>query len=162
RTKQWSDMEVDPDLEAAVVNVMDNLFALKPTINAEGDRKPRILGLTARAKELFIQFFNAHARDQMTLGQDLAAPWSKLEGYAARLALLIHCIRFAAADPTLEDPGQVDDVSMEAGIKLSDWFGNEAKRVYAMLSETQEEADQRELIELIKRHGGDITARQLM
>jgi hypothetical protein len=162
RRREWSEMEVDPDLEAAVINVMDNLFAMKPTVDEEGEPKPTVLQLTPRAKEFFIQFFNTHAKDQMAMGDDLAAAWSKLECYAARLALLVHCLRVAADDPTLARPDMVDEVSMEAGIKLSDWFGNEAKRVYSMLTDSQEETDRRELIDLINRQGGQITLRELM
>jgi Protein of unknown function (DUF3987) len=73
RQREWSEMEVDPTLETAVINVMDNLFAMKPTVDDEGEAKPTLLRLTAQAKELFIQFFNAHAKDQMALGDDLAA-----------------------------------------------------------------------------------------
>jgi hypothetical protein len=41
------------------------------------------------------------------------------------------------------------------------WFGREAERVYAVLRETENEADQRELVELIRGRGGSISARDL-
>jgi hypothetical protein len=56
----------------------------------------------------------------------------------------------------------VDEISMKAGIALAQWFGHEAKRVYAMLGETALERDRRELAELIERRGGQVTVRDMM
>jgi hypothetical protein len=50
---------------------------------------------------------------------------------------------------------------MAAGIGLSRWFGQEAKRVYAMLAEDEADQDTRELVERIERLGGTIPAREL-
>ena len=47
------------------------------------------------------------------------------------------------------------------GIKLTRWFGSEAKRVYAMLSEDEKHREQRQLIEWIDRKGGSVTAREV-
>ena len=92
---------------------------------------------------------------------EMSAAYSKLEEYAARLALVIHCVRSAAADPDLESPDLVDATSIKMGIKLTRWFGSEAERVYAMLSENEQQREQRQLIEWIERKGGRITARQV-
>ena len=35
----------------------------------------------------------------------------------------------------------VDEVSMAAGITLADWFGQEGRRVYGVLGESDEERD---------------------
>ena len=42
------------------------------------------------------------------------------------------------------------------------WFKSEARRVYAMLGESEEGREERRLAELIHRKGGSITARELM
>jgi hypothetical protein len=60
------------------------------------------------------------------------------------------------------DPDTVDEISMAAGIALSRWFGQEAKRVYAMLSESEEEQTIRELVDLVGRLGGHATPRDLL
>jgi len=77
------------------------------------------------------------------------------------LALVSHCVRVVSADPSLTSPDVVDEVSIEAGITLSRWFGYEAKRVYAMLSEDETETEQRVLVEWITARGGTATAREL-
>ena len=42
-----------------------------------------------------------------------------------------------------------------------DWFKHEARRVYAMLSESDEARDHRQLIEWIQRKGGSVAVREL-
>ena len=37
---------------------------------------------------------------------DLAAAWSKLEGYAARFALLVHLVRAESGDPRWSMPAR--------------------------------------------------------
>lgn len=93
---------------------------------------------------------------------DLAAAWSKLEGYAARFALLDHLVRLVSDEPALSG---VDEHSVKTGVALARWFADEAARVYAEIGgdkEPPEAREQRELIRIIRDHGGKITARQLM
>jgi len=51
--------------------------------------------------------------------------------------------------------------SMNAGIMLANWFKHEARRVYAMLDESDAERDQRRLVEWISHKGGTVTAREV-
>src|SRR5262249_51647244 len=92
---------------------------------------------------------------------DISAAWSKLEEYAARLALVVHFTRLAAGDPNLTKPDIVDTASMNAGIVLTRWFKHEARRVYAILDESDAERDQRRLIEWIERKAGTVTPREV-
>ncbi|MEO2046370.1 MAG: hypothetical protein ABGX16_07335 [Pirellulales bacterium] len=50
---------------------------------------------------------------------------------------------------------------MLSAIELSDWFGGEAKRVYCLFTESEQEEENRKLIEWVHRHGGQVTAREL-
>jgi len=158
--KKWTDADIDPELEADYAGVLDVLLTLEPAGDEE-DWQPVLVPLTASGLAEFIPFFNEHNLEQDGLDGDLVAAWSKLEGYAARLALVIHYTRWAAGDDTV-DPNAVDEQSVQAGIKLSRWFGNEAKRLYGQLAETDVDRERRELTELIRRKGGNITARELM
>ncbi len=56
---------------------------------------------------------------------------------------------------------RIDQRSIEAGIGLSDWFGNEARRVYALLRETKEQREERELVAWIAQRGGRATVRDI-
>jgi hypothetical protein len=117
--------------------------------------------LNGEAKDAWKAYYNAHAQEQADLEGELSAAWSKLEEYAARLALVLHFVRWAAGDPNLLKPEIVDAASMGAGIALAKWFKHEAKRVYAMLDETDAECDQRRLEEWIARKGGLTTPREV-
>ena len=74
---------------------------------------------------------------------------------------MVHFTRWAAGDPTLTNANVVDAASMNAGIVLAKWFKHEARRVYAMLDESDAERDQRRLVEWIGRKGGTVTVREV-
>ena len=116
--------------------------------------------MTEGAKAAWVTFYEEHAQEQAELdGAELAA-WSKLEGCAARLALIVQLIRVAAGDETA-DANRVDDTSVDAGVRLVRWFGYEARRVYAGLGETSGEQQRRELTELVRQMGGSAAVRDL-
>jgi hypothetical protein len=161
KPKRWTEADVDAKTEAAVAAVFERLYALTPDTDDNGDERPRLVTLTDDAKREWVTFVNEHAAEQVELSGDLAAAWSKLEGYAARFALVLHLVRWAANDPTLRDPARVDAASIAAGVSLSRWFANEARRVYAMLSESDGDRKARQLVEWIERRGGVVTVRDV-
>jgi hypothetical protein len=161
KPKRWTEAEVDADTEAAVATVFDRLFSLTPETDDAGDERPRLVTLDDDGKRAWVAFYNEHAGEQVNLCGDEAAAWSKLEGYAARLALVVHLARWAAGDATLRDPALVDAASIAAGVSLVRWFGDEARRVYAMLGESDEDHKARGLADWIKRKGGTATVRDL-
>jgi hypothetical protein len=161
KVKRWTEADVNADTEAAVAMVFDRLFGLTPEIDDNGDERPRLVTLAGDGKRAWVTFFNEHATEQAELSGDLSAAWSKLEGYAARLALVVHLARWAAGDATLRDPSRVDEASIAAGVALARWFGDEARRVYAILSESDDDRVTRRLVEWIERKGGTVTVRDL-
>jgi hypothetical protein len=161
RPKRWTEADIDPKAEAELARLVGRLYDLQPTVDADGDVRPVVIGLTRDAKAAWKEYYNDHAQEQTDLSGDLSAAWSKLEEYAARLALVIHFARWAADDPCLQSPDVVDAESMKAGIELAQWFKGEARRVYALLSESDDDRDQRRLIEWIERKGGSVTAREV-
>jgi len=161
RPKRWTEADIDPNAEAELARLVGRLYELQPTVDDEGDPRPVVIGLTRDAKVAWKDYYNHHAEEQTDLSGDLSAAWSKLEEYAARLALVIHYARWAADDADLESPDAVDAASMMAGIELAQWFKAEARRVYSLLSESDDDRDQRRLIEWIERKGGAVTARDV-
>jgi hypothetical protein len=135
---------------------------LEPATGADGEPEPGIVRLSPSAKAAWIRFYNEHAQEHVDLSGDLSAAWSKLEGYAARLALVVHLVRWAAGDTSLAGCDVVDETSVAAGVALSRWFGQETRRVYGLLNEAEEDRQRRELVELVQRLGGRVTARDLM
>jgi hypothetical protein len=159
---RWTEAEVNANTEAAVALVFDRLFGLTPETDDAGDERPRLVSLTDDARRAWVTFYNEHAGEQVNLSGDEAAAWSKLEGYAARLALVVHLTRWAAGDPSVPDSTTpVDEASIAAGVVLARWFGDEARRVYAILSESDEDRATRRLVEWIESKGGEVTVRDL-
>jgi hypothetical protein len=165
RPKRWTEDDIPPEAVADMRRLFDALLALEMGRDDDGEPAPIDVPLTPCGKRAWIDFYNAHARELADLTGDLAAAWSKLEGYAARFALLLHLVRAASCDPALASTAAVDAQSIAAGVKLARWFADEAIRVYAEIggdTEAPEAREQRELVRIIREHGGEITVRQLM
>ena len=161
QVKRWTEADIDPDLEAGLARLLDRLYELQAIPDADGNPQPVLVHLSEDAKAAWVAYYNTHAVEHADLTGDLAAAWSKLEEYAARIALVVHFTRWAAGDPDLTDPDHVDLASMNAGIALAQWFKHEARRVYAMLDESDGERDQRRLVDWIARKGGAVTPREV-
>jgi hypothetical protein len=161
RPTQWTDAEVSEGIQDAVSGVIDRLFTLETEVDDKDRPRPVLVWPTGPARTMFVQYYNKHAAEMVELSGDIKAAWSKLEEYAARIALVIHFSRWAANDPTLHDEHKVDEASMAAGIRITQWFKNEARRVYGMLFESDNDHDERQLLEWIGCKGGSVTAREV-
>lgn len=161
KAKQWTEADTDPNAEAELLRLFDRLYELEPTINDDGEARPVLVRLNREAKTAWTTYYNAHANEQAELSGDMVAAWSKLEGYAARLALVAHFVRWAVNDPTLASLNILDAASMNAGITLANWFKHKARRVYALLDESVGERQQRRLVDWIGRKGGTVTVREV-
>src|SRR5208283_608648 len=98
--KVWTDAELDWCLETALETLIGKLMGLDMPLDKYGNPQPIDIPLSPGGKAAWIEFFNAHNAEQVELSGDLAAAWSKLEGYTARFALLVHLIRAASDDTT--------------------------------------------------------------
>ena len=162
KAKKWTEADVGEDLQWQIEAVFEGLLNMKIGSDEFGGIEPVDVPLDCHAQASWIAFYNEHAAEQAEITDPkLAAVWSKLEGYAARIALVIHCVRIAAKDESLKTDTHIDDESIERAVMIVRWFGDEIKRIYGMLDEDEEEQDQRRLLELIDKKGGRITVRQL-
>ena len=159
RPVRWTEAVVSEETEAAIAEIYDRLRMLDPAANSEGKPEPYPLLLTPEAKRIWVEHYNRHREEQTGLDDDLAAAWSKLEAYAARFALIFQLCSWAAGEASGDE---VDQQSMESAIEICKWFGGEAKRVYAVMVENEEDRELRELADLIRRKGGTICSRALM
>ncbi len=160
--KRWTEASIAPATRAAMDDIFGRLFGLDPDRDDSGDLTPRSVTLTHKGQRAWTAFYNEHNAESAELTGDLAAVASKIEEYAARLALVVHFVRWAAGDPALAGPEAVDEESIAAGVMLARWFMREARRVYGILSESDDDGRLRQLIELIERKGGEVTTRELI
>lgn len=149
KEKKWSDAEISRETREPWGKLLDELLSLP-----QGD-EPLPLPLTTEARSLFIEFYDSNAQRMADAETDaLAASLAKLEGYAARLSLIVQL----AESPRAAVVGRG---AMGSGIKLAQWFRNEAERVYGAWRETPAQRDRRELVDWITRQGGETTERKL-
>ncbi len=159
--KRWTDAVIAPDVETAYGKAMESMFQLQPSAGPGGESYPATVTLGPDALDIWRAWYDTQAQRQYEAADtDWGAALAKLEGAAARLALIHHQIRQAAGEDV--DPWRCGESSMVAGIALADWFANEAQRVYGVLGESDEDRAQRMLIEFIRRKGGRVTPRDLM
>ncbi len=161
---KWKNIEphIDPAIQEAVQSVFDQLYELVMDFDTEGDPRPHEARLAPKAVDIWEEFYDEHEIEMAGLTGDLAAAWSKLQGYAARLTLVIHFIRWAAGELPAGAQAEVDADSVRAGIGLATWCKREAERIYGVLAEKDTQRDQRQLAEWIRGQGGAITIRELL
>ena len=155
RKRVWTSDSIEPHVRDSIADVYKALSAL----DFDADGEPVEIPLSPDAQAEFVQFVNEHGAEQYNLPTDhLKAAWAKLEGYAARLALVIHLVRVtrnaAAADA-------VDVESLRSGIELVRWFANETKRCYADLALSDEDRERCALLDLVRERGGRLTPKEL-
>lgn len=160
--KHWTEGEITPSTISSFSDLCSSLLDLQFGVDPEGGEAPIDLPLTASGKQAWIEFFNRHGLEQSQREGDLAAAFSKLEGSCARLALVIHLVRSLSGDPTLETKEAIDSTSIEAGVTLTTWFAYETERVYAALGIAPIAPSPSSLEEIIRRHGGRLSVRDLM
>jgi hypothetical protein len=156
--KRWTDADVSPATQGGYHRLVRRLADLALD-DGQGGTGPLRLKLSPAAHEAWVAWYDEWADVQYNAAGDLAAAYSKLEAAAARLALIHHAAVEVGADRNVTR--SVSRAAMEAGVVLARWFAGEARRVYAVLRESDEATDARRLAEWLQRQGGSATPNQL-
>jgi hypothetical protein len=152
---RWTEAQIPDALRASVLALFQKLWEIEPAHDDRGEACPKLLRLGADAKAEYVHYYNECGAASIEAGEREEAAWSKLSGYAARLALVGQCVH----DHGVE---LVSGEIMRAACALARWFGNEALRIYASLGETKEQRETRKLVEFIESRGGAVTVREVM
>ena len=160
--KRWTDDEGSQSADTRLSDLYSGLLELDFQVDEDGGKNPIDLGLSASGKDAWVRFYNRHSLEQAQRDGDVAAAFSKLEGCCARFALVIHLIRCHSGDTTLETNEAIDSSSIQAGVALTEWFAYETERVYAALGIAPAVSPSPSLEEIVRRHGGRISVRELM
>jgi len=163
KQKHWSEAEIDEPVRAGYQALLGRLLAMRPQQDlTDGALVPRVLSLASDAKAEYVAWYERHAARQNDAEGAESSLLAKLEGGACRLALVLHLARVANGDATA-NPDVVDLQSVRLGITLAEWFAHEGLRVYAVLSESDEDRARRRLVEAIhQRLGGRASVRDTM
>lgn len=161
RAKRWNENELSADVDSAYVRLLTALRDLPAGVDEQGQPRPVDVALSEEGRKAWVEFYNAHAEQQNGMMGEMAAALSKLEGYCARLALLIHLIRALSGCSDLKDPNAIDAGSVACAVQLVRWFRDEAQRVYGHMSESAAQRQARLIVERARANGGEISVRDL-
>ena len=109
---------------------------------------------------MFVDWNKGHTADleNRLFPKHLCGAWRKLEGYAARFALIIHMCRVAAGEV---DSEEIDRQSVEGAVELVNYFKSHLRRVYATLRAEPEDKRITAFLAFVRRHGGEVTLRKV-
>ena len=124
--------------------------------------RPSILTLSESAKRAFIAFYDANAEEREKMESSAQKSfWPKLTGYAARIALVFHVVRYIDGDTT--DYHTVDGETMMSAIHVAQWFKRESLRIIeAMRGEVEFVDFEATTIKAILRKKGKCSAREIV
>ncbi len=159
RKKRWTEAVIDIQTEDRYSETYSRLLKLEPSMDCQGRPEPRDIQFSPEAKRLWIDFFSAHAEELEEVCELLRTVYAKLEGVAARLAMIIYCAKSVEAGGDATGPVGAD--SMAAAVRIVEWLKNESRRVYEQLDEKPEDRKRRELIELIRSKGKPVSVRDM-
>lgn len=147
-------------VEFATTEDMRGMFATLYAIRPADDGGPRVLDLAPDAADRWEQFvYDEHAPEQFKASGPVKEMLSKAEGWAARLALVVHVAAQAGGDPTRGDRVTLD--AIEAGIGLSRWAAREWQRVFHAMQHVAGQDDDAALRQWIAARGGVATPRDV-
>jgi len=161
RARQWREAITPPALMRQYADLFSDLLKLTPQIDTEtGRREPVTLTWTPQAKARFVDFVNSHGAEMRGFKSDrLKSAWSKLEGQAARLALVFHCVRETYLPSPGENANTISADTLDAALVWIEWLKNETRRIYYTLTHKGDARQADKLIAFARRNGGTITAR---
>ena len=122
----WDESEVRDEVLTAFGVLISNLYRVP--FNAS--KGPTRIGFSPEAKALWIEFYRENAgRMHSVPDGPTRAMISKIEGYAARFALVLHLADEAQEGPPIF-PGPISEDAMRRAIDLARWFRSEQERLY--------------------------------
>ena len=164
QSQRWSDDFVSDVTKNRYRQVIDRIHfwqsdgEVKP-LNPE---EPDIISLSEPAQKVFIDFLEENSDEREQVGTDTQkAFFPKLTGYAARIALVFHIVKFFDEDAT--EYKTIDVATMESAVQLVRWFKRESLRIIeAICGETvQVDFEEAAILRTIRRKG-ETTAREIV
>ncbi|HHY65687.1 MAG TPA: DUF3987 domain-containing protein [Alicyclobacillus sp.] len=129
------------------------------SLRMDGDRPSTVLQFDGDGFDAWQAWLDTHYTEQNDpdFPEHLLGPWSKLETYFVRLALVIHLLRVMCEEVP---PGsRVDAETVRRIVLLMEYLKSHNRRAYAALRETPEDYRVRQAVEWMKRHGSQTTVR---
>lgn len=154
----WSEVAVREATLEGYCRVFEGLWALQG-VSAQ---KPRVVPFTPTGRQTFIAYANALYAElaDPDCPDTFRGPLAKLEGYGARLALLVQLCRMVCEEAHGE---AVDECSVRAAAALLQYFKSHARRVSRRLQATPTEQRVARALHWLETHPTrEWTLRQLL
>lgn len=138
----WSEEEVPQTYLDDWASAVRDLFNL-PMEEVNGHPSPHYIRFDDAGKKLFIDWINGHQAETQhpDFSAALVGPWSKIEGFCARFALILSRLR-TVYDPTIDNaPRDVGEEDTFGAIRLAEYFKVHFKRVRHELSRSNNESN---------------------
>ncbi len=162
RSQRWTKAFVSAPTKNGYRNLIRSILSMRTGENALDPENPCVVTLSKQAETLYAAFQNENAdeRDKME-SETQKAFWPKITAYAARIALVLHVVRWVESKTA--DFEKVDGESMESAIRLMRWFKRESLRIIEKVrgEVAQVDFEANSIMEAIRRNGGAITVREL-
>jgi hypothetical protein len=155
---RWTEAAVSDQTRQGYTDVDEALWNLQGDLGPAGARPPPPIELsfTAQGRAALIQFANGLYEElaDPALPVHLRGPWAKLDGYVARVALILHLCRVVCDEAASDD---VDEHSVTAMVQRMEYFKAHAQRVYTRLRSTRADQRAETARRWIQGHGGVCT-----
>lgn len=137
----------------------NRLITLSQHIDAENKLRPWICMLDPMATVQWKEWYDKTIQTMESMEPQFRGPYHKLIAYAARLSLIMQMLYWATGQ-TQEDR-IIEARSVWAGCALANYFANHLRLVYTRLHDQPDDTKANDLVELIKKNGGKMSARQV-
>ncbi len=128
------------------------LLSLEQGRDHDGIKRPTLVSMDASGRAAWIEFTRLHAAElnAENFPDHLRGPWSKLRGYCARLALVLHFLHQACSSAL--GPEDVDGDSVRRAAKLVAYFKAHYLRVAARMGADPRLDEATCVLAWLKRH----------
>ena len=129
----WNEHGVPKDVDQAWGRLLGGLLALKMEEKDEGEMVPCEIPISDKGKKVWVAWWEGHAKTMGAATAHWGSFLSKMEGKAARLALIL-CVSDRVQRGHGGDLSPIEARWVEAGCQIADWFIYERERVEGLLA----------------------------
>jgi len=155
---RWTEAAVSDEALKGYQTVIDQLWQLEASSDEFGCPIPNIVHFTPDGRLAFVEWVNQlfSELNEGSFPPQLRGAFAKMEGYCARLALILHLSRYVCREA---DSEAVDAFSVRGAIALVNYFKNHARKVYGRMDVPKNVAD---ALDWIRKRGGKASVRDFV
>lgn len=153
---------VDDVTRAAVECLFVQLFRITHHDPYSNPQQPQIVYLSPDARVAFVEWERANiARIEALSEEDpVRFPLSKMPGQLARIALILHAVRWVCKEANRFD--ELEPSTMRAAIQIVAYFVSHARRVWSRLVESKEDRQMRSVINWMAKRRVPASVREIL